>query len=222
MAPVPAKNLEATALHAAEHDAPVRLLPPIVARKDAVRKFMEVDALKGSPQSDSGSNFAISIVGSNLFPPIMPPPPKPNHRAPEYLNRISVEYTTQTLHGMPSPCKIKHAGPALLHANSPAAMSKNQRLAHIEMKIDGMLSSQGIHSPPHLTPHTSHLTPHTSHLTPHTSHLTPQASTLPPRSPRATAWPASNAPSTAFCSLLSAIHQAIQRLRSCNVFTEPC
>jgi hypothetical protein len=138
MAPFPAKNLEATALHAVEHDAPARLLPPIVARKEAVRKFMEVDVLKGSPQSDSGSNFAISIVGSNLFPPIMPPPSKPNHRARHD------EYTIQMLHGMPSPCKIRPS-PALLH--SPA-MSKNQRLAHIEMKIDGMLSSQCVHSPP--------------------------------------------------------------------------
>lgn len=123
-------------------DAP-GLLPPIVARKDAVKKFMTgPESRKAANKSDSGSNVSISVEGSNLFPALAAPAAKHNnHAAP-------AEYTTQMLHGMPSPCKLR-AGiyPAQSSSLSPD-MNKNQRLARIEMKIDGLLSHDDAASPP--------------------------------------------------------------------------
>jgi hypothetical protein len=114
-------------------------LPAIVARKDAVKKFMEgPDSHKAVHKSDSLSNLAISVVGSNLFPALASPPAKHNSHAQ------AAEYTTQMLHGMPSPCKIR-AAPGLMQSPD---INKNQRLARIEMKIDGMLTQQGVESPP--------------------------------------------------------------------------
>jgi hypothetical protein len=97
---------------------------------------------KAAHKSDSGSNVAISVVGSNLFPAIAAPAAKhSNHAAP-------AEYTTQMLHGMPSPCKLR----ASIHPAQPSPLSpdmtKSQRLARIEMKIDGLLSHDDAASPP--------------------------------------------------------------------------
>ena len=136
---MPAQQLAATLLGAPQPDAPVGLLPFIVPRKDAVKKFLQrSDAQKAGHKSDSDSNFSISIVGSNLFPPLSPPPAKYNNNNPQFA-----EYTTQMLHGMPSPCKIRASQPHL----SPI-ITKNQRLSRIEMKVDGLLHDQGIESPP--------------------------------------------------------------------------
>ena len=63
---------------------------------------------------------------------------KYNNNNPQFA-----EYTTQMLHGMPSPCKIRASQPNL----SPI-VTKNQRLSRIEMKVDGLLHDQGIQSPP--------------------------------------------------------------------------
>ena len=122
---------------APQPDPPKNLLPPI-ARKEAVKKFMAgMDAHKGDHKSDVGSGMAMSIVGSNLFPPISPSPAKP-------INAQPAEYTIQMMHGMPSPCKIR----ASLGPSPSPNISKSQRLARIETKIDGMISGQGLASPP--------------------------------------------------------------------------
>ncbi len=137
---MPAQKLAATLLNAPQPNAPPGLLPLIIPRKEAVKKFMEgSDAHKGGHKSDGGSSFAISVVGSNLFPPISPPPARNNN------NLQTADYTIQMLHGMPSPCKIR-ASPAPL-LNSPN-MINNQRWARIERKVDGLLSDQGVQSPP--------------------------------------------------------------------------
>ena len=135
---MPAQKFAATLLSAPPPDAP-GFLPAIVARKDAVKKFMEgPDLHKFSHKNDGASNVAISVVGSNLFPAIAAPPAK------HYSSAQAAEYTTQMLHGMPSPCKIR-ASPSMLQSPD---MNKNQRLARIEMKIDGLLTHQGVESPP--------------------------------------------------------------------------
>ena len=137
---MPTQKLAATLLSAPQPDAPPGMLPLIIPRKEAVKKFMEgSDAHKGGQKSDNGSNFAISVVGSNLFPPISPPAARKSN------NFQPAEYTIQMLHGMPSPCKLRAIpSPNLISPN----MSKNQRLARIEMKVDGLLSDQGVRSPP--------------------------------------------------------------------------
>ena len=132
---MPAHKIAATMLCAPQPDAPKVLLPPI-ARKEAVKKFMAgMDCQKAEHRSEIGSGLSISIVGNNLLPPISPSPAKSNNVQP-------AEYTIQMMHGMPSPCKIR-ASPSL----SPI-ISKNQHLARIESKIDGLISGQGIESPP--------------------------------------------------------------------------
>ena len=139
---MPAQKFSATMVSAPPPDAP-GLLPPIVARKDAVKKFMTgPESHKAANKSDSGSNVSISVVGSNLFPALAAPAAKHNnHAAP-------AEYTTQMLHGMPSPCKLRAViYPAQSSSQSPD-MNKNQRLARIEMKIDGLLSHDDAASPP--------------------------------------------------------------------------
>jgi hypothetical protein len=131
---MPAQKLSATNLNAL-YPEPL----PAIARKDAVKKFMEgKDAYKVVHKSDADSGLAISISGCNLFPPISPSPSKSS------FNAMPAEYTVQMLHGMPSPCKIR-GSPGLLQ---PPSVSKHQRLARIEMKIDGLLSGQSLESPP--------------------------------------------------------------------------
>ena len=171
---MPAHKIAATMLCAPQPDAPKVLLPPI-ARKEAVKKFMAgMDCQKAEHRSEIGSGLSISIVGNNLLPPISPSPAKSNNVQP-------AEYTIQMMHGMPSPCKIR-ASPSL----SPI-ISKNQHLARIESKIDGLISGQGIESPR--------------------------------PSPRATAWPTSSAPLTAFSSPPSDPPQTTPRRQTCSAST---
>ena len=137
---MPTQQLAATLLSAPQPQAPVGMLPIIVPRKEAVKKFMEGgDAHKGGHKSDIGSSPAMSVVGNNLVPPISRP------MAAHESNPQPAEYTIQMLHGMPSPCKIR-ASPAPF-SHSPD-ISKFQLLAGIETIAYSMLSDQGAESPP--------------------------------------------------------------------------
>jgi hypothetical protein len=134
---MPAQKLAATMLEVPPPAAP-GFLPAIVARKDAVKKFMAGrDSHMAVHKCDAASNFAISVVGNNLFPAIAAP-------EKNISNTQAADYTIQMLHGMPSPCKIR-ASPSLLQSPD---MSKHQRLARIETEIDGMLCRQDVDTPP--------------------------------------------------------------------------
>jgi hypothetical protein len=134
---MPAQKLAATLLSAPQPHAPVGMLPIIVPRKEAVKKFMEGgDGHKGGHKSDIGSSPVMSVVGNNLFPPI-------SH--PIQSNPQPAEYTIQILHGMPSPCKIRAIPAPFSHSPD---ISKNQHLAGIETKAYSMLSDQSVESPP--------------------------------------------------------------------------